>query len=440
LHWEKTGSRGDASRYLRRSVVRCVIALAGIHGMHACPIAPAQETPRRDYSIPVLDLTDRPEFHTVVAKDLDRPQQYLGHPSTVLLDDQRTILAAFPTGHGRGALRLRRSADGGSHWTSDPDPGVDLAEVPTLFRTVLPDGRTRIVLVTCVPAAGELRWMDSDDQGVTWSPLKSQNLGLARGIIVALASLWRVSDADFTWRGVFHDYQYDNYTIDLTFQRDEQDPSRWATTFGNLRRIEFATPVGLARSRAAQLCEAGVVRSPDGAQIALLFRPQRKQTNAMISLSDDEGVTWGDPRELPGSLTGERHVATYAADGRLLVTFRDYSPLNPGNLTHADWVAWVGTWDDLATGQEGQYRVRLKDNYGNSTNRNVGDCGYAGVELLPDGTFVCTSYGHWELAAGEAHPAGRGRPPFIIATRFKLEQLDAMVERGESLLQPDEPR
>lgn len=52
-----------------------------------------------------------------------------------------------------------------------------------------------------------------------------------------------------------------------------------------------------------------------------------------------------------------------------------------------DWVAWVGSYGDIGTGGEGDYRVRLKDN----THR--WDCAYPGVEVLPDGTFVTTTYG-----------------------------------------------
>jgi hypothetical protein len=43
------------------------------------------------------------------------------------------------------------------------------------------------------------------------------------------------------------------------------------------------------------------------------------------------------------------------------------------------------------------------------------DCGYAGLELTPDGTFVATTYGHW-LA---------DEPPFIVSVRFTLAELDA---------------
>jgi hypothetical protein len=240
------------------------------------------------------------------------------------------------------------------------------------------------------------------------------------------------------WRGAFHDRGYDNYTLDLTLEKDAAAPGGFRCAWGRAKRIDYASPKGLARARAAGLCEPGAVRSPDGKTLALLFRPQHKRTNAMIAFSKDEGATFGDPIELPGALSGERHVGRYGPDGRLLICFRDYSPLNPGNPSHGDWVAWVGTWEDLAEQRPGQYRVRLKNNFGNSTNNNIGDCGYTGVEVLPDGTFVCTTYGHWERDAGKpAHPAaaeGRGQAPFIIAARFTLEQLDRWGEDPARLL------
>jgi len=37
-------------------------------------------------------------------------------------------------------------------------------------------------------------------------------------------------------------------------------------------------------------------------------------------------------------------------------------------------------------GGKGEYRIRLMKNYYKD------DCGYAGLELLPDGTFIATSY------------------------------------------------
>jgi hypothetical protein len=55
--------------------------------------------------------------------------------------------------------------------------------------------------------------------------------------------------------------------------------------------------------------------------------------------------------------------------------------------------------------------VRLKD------NTKGADCAYPGVEVLPDGTFVTTTYGHWE----------QGAEPYILSVRFTLEQLDDLA-------------
>ena len=49
-------------------------------------------------------------------------------------------------------------------------------------------------------------------------------------------------------------------------------------------------------------------------------------------------------------------------------------------------------------------------------NKKGYDTTYPGVELLPDGTFVVTTYGHWE----------QGEAPFIKSTRFRMEELDAL--------------
>lgn len=388
---------------------------------------------RRGYDIPMVDLNDQKSFFVTVARQAG---QYLGHPTTALFADGKTMLAAFPTAHGRGDLRLRLSHDGGLTWNDIDAQGIKLHEVPILYLVPMPDGGERVLMTTCRVGDGALLWTWSDDQGRSWSTMRERNMEGARGILVALASLWQVhgaADAPGRWRGAFHDFNYDNYTIDLILKKDASDARGWACDFEELRRIEYSTPEGLKRARHAGLCEAGVVRSPDGDRLALLMRPQHKRTNAMITFSKDEGLSWTDPIELPGSLTGERHVAKYGLDGRLVICFRDYSPLNRDNPSHGDWVAWVGTWEDLQSSDEGEYRIRLKRNYGNSTNANIGDCGYTGVEVLPDGTFVCTTYGHWDLEPGSTHPNhpdGRGQPPYIISARFKLAEMDALLKRG----------
>jgi len=185
------------------------------------------------------------------------------------------------------------------------------------------------------------------------------------------------------------------------------------------------------------LCEPGVFRSPDGEEIAVLLRENSRRFNSQIIFSKDEGKTWSKPRNLPNALNGDRHTIRYAPDGRLLVVFRDNSPQNKyynsieinregkiSNLeaeklglispTQGDWVAWVGTYDDLKNGNDGQYRIRIKD------NTYEADCCYPGVELLPDGTFVTTTYGHWI----------EEEEPYILSVRFTLDELDRMVKKA----------
>ena len=55
------------------------------------PVLPAQaqSDPAPGYSIPIVDLAG--ETHRQVTVDREEGQ-YLGHPTTVLLDDQRTMI------------------------------------------------------------------------------------------------------------------------------------------------------------------------------------------------------------------------------------------------------------------------------------------------------------------------------------------------------------
>jgi hypothetical protein len=181
------------------------------------------------------------------------------------------------------------------------------------------------------------------------------------------------------------------------------------TTLSQDGGLSWSVPVPIAMLPEASLCEPGALRSPDGKQIAVLLRENSRRYNSFVIFSGDEGLSWSEPRELPAALTGDRHTAKYAPDGRLFISFRDTTHVSP---TKGDWVGWVGTYQDLVQGKEGQYRVRIMD------NTKGADCTYPGVELLPDGTFVTTTYGHW----------AEGEQPYIVSVRFKLEELDARLK------------
>lgn len=354
-----------------------------------------------------LDLSADTSRQTLVDRE---PGQYLGHPSTVLLEDGHTILCVYPRGHGKGAICLKRSTDGGRSWSARctvPENWATSQETPTLHRVIDARGRSRLIVWSGLHPA---RLAVSEDDGMTWSPL--QPAGNWGGIVV-MSSLESVSG----WPGRYLAWFHDDGRFIRTDSRAEQPPvfHLYQVESGD-GGVSWSQPREIQSSGEVHLCEPGVVRSPDGRRIALLLRENSRRKNAHMLISDDQGKSWSAPRELPSALTGDRHTARYAPDGRLFVSFRDMAH---GSSTRGDWVAWVGRFEDLEAGNPGQYRVRLMD------NQHGWDCAYPGVEVLPDGTLVTTTYGHWEAA----------QPPYIMSIRLTLAELDAQASHR----QPPEP-
>ncbi len=311
--------------------------------------APASEIEsppvQRGYTIPLIDLADQESRQVVVDREKG---QYLGHPTTVLLEDGKTFLAVYPKGHGRGAILMKRSTDGGLTWSDHlptPENWSTSLETPTIHRVIDPQGTKRLILFS---GLYPIRSSISQDDGRTWSPLKP--IGDFGGI-VAMASVERLRNGDYM--ALFHD---DGRFLRANGKRTKFHVYKTLSRDGGLT---WGEPEVIAEHPNADLCEPGLVRSPDGRQIAVLMRENRRKLNSFVIFSDDEGRTWTNPRELPGSLTGDRHVGKYAPDGRLFVSFRDTTHESP---TKGDWVGWVGTYEDIVQGREGQYRVRLMDN------------------------------------------------------------------------------
>lgn len=361
--------------------------------------AQAPAVPSRGYSIPVVDLVSESARQVVVDRE---PGQYLGHPTTVLLEDGRTILAVYPKGHGRGAIVMKRSADGGRSWSGRlpvPENWATSQETPTIHRVVDAAGTRRLIVFS---GLYPIRKAVSEDDGHTWTPL--QPIGDFGGI-VAMSSVVPLRTGAGHYLALFHD---DGRFFRGTGQRTpEMTLYQTRSTDGGLT---WGEPEVLHASADVHLCEPGVVRSPDGRQLAMLLRENRRVRNSHVMLSNDEGATWTEPRELPGALTGDRHVGRYGPDGRLFLSFRDTTLESP---TRGDWVGWVGTYDDIVSGREGQYRVRFMKNHKDF------DTAYPGVEVLADGTFVVTTYGHFT----------EGQAPYIVSVRFTLDELDALVPR-----------
>lgn len=355
-------------------------------------------TPPTAHGLPLIDWDSQTRRQVIVDRE---PGQYLGHPTTLLLEDGKTILCVYPKGHGKGAIVLKRSDDGGKTWSDrlpTPKSWETSLETPTLHRVVDVAGQKRVILFS---GLYPVRISISNDDGRTWSEL--QPVGDWGGI-VAMASVLELRTGPGHYLALFHD--------DGRYFKKGGKASGTFTLYQSVSRdggLTWAEPTRVFQSDQVHLCEPGAFRSPDGKQIAVLLRENRRVKHSHVIFSDDDGATWTTPREVPASLSGDRHTAKYAPDGRLVIAFRDVPPKGATSPTEGDWVGWVGSYDDIRSTRNGQYRIRFKKNH------HKWDCAYPGVECLPDGTFVTTTYGHWLPKES----------PFILSVRFKLSELDA---------------
>ncbi|MEG2837456.1 MAG: Ig-like domain-containing protein [Erysipelotrichaceae bacterium] len=371
-------------------------------------------------------------------------RQYLGQPDMVKLKDG-TLITAYPIGHGKGPLVMQISKDNGETWKEKKDIPASWAksqETPTMYVLNLADGTERIMMITACPGwdNGSIKthgWNTSysDDGGKTWTEYKHWYENLADGkvnrAIVGMASLIQLKDEKGNykqeWMGVYHnDSPFTNYKTILSF--DENGNEQWSEPEAYLSQYRDM-------ERAYQMCEVGMFRSPDGKRILGLIRSQSHNNPATLIYSDDEGKTWSKPMDLPGSLAGERHKAVYdPITGRLLITFREIqydknnnNEFNGGSDWRAgEWVAWIGTYEDLLEQNDGQYRIQLAKDY--AQNTYSGDTGYAGVTVSEDGTFVMNSYGHWDEEFSKAWNLGVTTDLcYIKQAKFKLAEIDNMA-------------
>lgn len=352
------------------------------------------------FSVPTVDLNGMSDIQTVVDKEAN---VYLGHPSSVLLEDGKTVYCVYPKGHGRGPLILKKSVDEGKTWSDRlpvPESWATSKETPHIYRVIDKDGKKRLIVWSALYPA---RFAISEDDGATWSELKAAGNW---GGIVACGSQIAMKDAGH-YMAFFHD---DGRFI--AEKSNVQNPVVFTvyTTESFDGGLSWSEPRGIYSSSEMHLCEPGAFWSPDGKQIALMLRENSRRVNSQIMFSGDNGKSWTNPRPLPDELNGDRHTPVYAQDGRLYVSFRDMQPSGKYSATSGDWCGWVGTWGDLMNGRTGEYRIRLKDNF------DAFDCAYPAVNLLSNGDFLSITYGHWE----------KGQKPYILAERFNLEMLDKM--------------
>lgn len=428
----------------------------------------------KGYTIPLVDLMNEQERQFTV----DREEGlYLGHPSTVLLDDGQTVLCVYPRSHGHGPVTLKKSRDGGKTWSDRlpvPDSWNTSLETPVLYRTKGPDGQKHILMFS---GLYPIRMAHSEDEGETWSELEP--IGPYGGI-VAVSDM--VDRGGGEYLAFFHDdgrfiapvgdHRTEVYVageggntvsriltsgknahggwtpenvwnscdragwlpgsawekrFDTLWDNENNPAHRRGFIVYRIRSLDGGLTWSLPEEAlvspgaegcaswpegeevpALQLCEPGIVHSPDGRRLAMLLRENSRRCNSFVCFSKDGGLGWHGLRELPGALTGDRHQALSLPDGRILISFRDLCRDSP---TKGDWVGWIGTFEDLETGREGAYRIRFMKDW------HRWDCAYPALKLLKDGTVLAVTYGHWTPE----------QPAYVMGVRLTVAELDARV-------------
>ncbi|EIP99635.1 hypothetical protein OpiT1DRAFT_04161 [Opitutaceae bacterium TAV1] len=352
------------------------------------------------FPLPTVDLSGDTARQVVIAAGSEN--SYQGHPTTLLMPDGKTMFCVWTHGHGGPCGPLKRSDDGGLTWSGllpVPANWREVRNCPTIFRLPDPRGKYRLFVYAGQGPDGCIHESHSENNGRTWSPMRS--LGLT--VVMPFCTIVPI-DGGRTLLGL------------TNIRREGDGGDAWsnvvAQSISGDGGFSWTPWRVIADNPELRFCEPWLVPSPDGRELTCLMRENMHGISWRMT-TRDEGISWTKPEPLPVGLAGDRHVARYAADGRLVVVFRDRA-LASGTTTH--FVAWVGRYDDLSGGDDaGDYRIKLLHSHAGY------DCGYPGLELLPDGTFVATTYIKYRPGP-EQHS--------VVSTRFTLAEADRKVARA----------
>lgn len=343
-----------------------------------------------------VDLSSDTSRHVIIAQGTDAI--YQGHPTTLLLPDGKTIFAVWTIGHGGACGPMKRSDDGGQTWSDllpTPKSWTTVRNCPAIYRLTDPKGIARLFVFAGQGTDGKMASSFSEDEGKTWSDMKSVGL-------VCIMPFCTIEPIDggkklLAMTNIRRPGETRDPKSNIIAQSISEDGGfTWSAWRIVLDLVDYKP------------CEPWLVRSPDGKQLLCLMRENTHTKGSLYMTSDDEGKTWSKEKWLPQGLAGDRHVARYTKDGRLVVCFRDTGRTSP---YRNHFVAWVGKYEDIIQNREGQYRAKLLH------SNAAGDCGYPGLEVLPDNTILATTYIKYQPGT---------RKQSVVSVRFTLDEIERM--------------
>ncbi len=374
---------------------------------------------RQRDAIQQIDLSDDLRRQIVIARGTPQPGDYHAHPTTTLLADNKTILCVWNIGHGGHAGPMACSTDGGLTWSrmddALPPNFVNFKNCPSIYRLADPAGKERLWVFAArtltdgeSPRAmanrsqGFMPRIMSEDDGKRWREISPLVGRIAKDdpfrCIMSFSSIVRLKDGSSL--GMFHRGAGigEGGTLQVLTSVTQDGGWTWSEP---LIACDGTTLDG------KHPCEPFVFRSPDGGELCCIMRENRRSGTSLVMFSRDEGRTWSRARDTPWGLTGDRHHGITLPDGRLVIVFRNASPMSRDK---AGFIAWVGRYTDITQGRPGQYRVSLL--------KTTKDGFYPGLHLLPDGTIIATTY-----ATLRREDVGCS----IVSVRFTMAEVDAIA-------------
>lgn len=371
----------------------------------------------KEITVPTIDISGELQRQQVIAQATEETMQ--NSPSSLLMPDNKTIFLAWALNEESLCGQLKKSTDAGLTWSGMlpvPENWKRYRNCPPLYLLKDPQGKERILTyANRTPYGYKMGVAYSEDNGDSWTPFAP----------VMVAGTKDTLKADVMPFTAIIPIQNGKRLLGLTNMRSPyfKNNLKKKTNIvvqsysddGGISWTQWRTILDLGEENLP--CEPEVIVSPDGKELLMLIRDNNRNNNSWMMTSRNEGLTWENLRQVPASLTLDRHTARYLPDGRLIIAGRDVAKRSPSKR---HFVAWVGTYDDIINGREGQYRIKMLHSFDSTM--------YPGLSVLPDGTVVAIS--SVVYCKGEKHS--------VVQTRFNIREIDKMYKKGKNILPPKE--